>query len=199
MKKVLIAPIVAGLLFLSACSNASSAQTAPQANVNGNGGPNGAGRGVYQQNLQQYADEANNAPDKTELSKDQFTAEMQTLMQQQRAQFRAGSGGQLSSNMQGFGSGRMMNGQRFGSGAFARGGGPRFGSGAARSGGIQNGLAAAVSFYKYTDPQGNEALIALNANGQVVMHWPMPFGRGARGFGSGQPPMGNQNNQPAQQ
>lgn len=188
MKKLLIVPVVAGLLALSACSS-SSAQNAPQVDMQG-GSSQGFNRQNYQQNLQQYGDEANAASDKTELTKDQFTAEMQTVMQTQRAQFQAGSG----SMMPRFGSGTFMRngGQGFGSGRFMQGGAPRFGSGASHSGGFQNGLTNAVSFYKYTDPSGNEALIALDANGQVVFHWPMPFGRhGGMMNGNGQPPMGN--------
>ena len=190
MNKLLIAPLVAGFLLLAACNGNTSAQNAPQANAQGGG----FDRQNYRQNLQQYADEANSAPDKTQLTKDQFTAEMQTLIQTQRAQFRAGSG----SMMQGFGSGHMMNGQRFGSGSFM--GGPRFGSGGfaggprggSGAGIMQNRLATATTFYKYTDPNGNEALVALDANGQVVFHWPMPFGRrGGMMNGNGQMPAGN--------
>ncbi|HVW67239.1 MAG TPA: hypothetical protein VHA78_05970 [Candidatus Peribacteraceae bacterium] len=189
MKKILAAPVVAGLLLLAACSANTSAQNAPQANAQGGG----FNRQNFQQNLQQFADEANNASDKTELTKDQFTAEMQTLIQTQRAQFQAGSGSMMAR----FGSGQFMRdrtGSGFmmrGSGSFAQGNGPRFGSGSSR-GGFQNGLATATTFYKYTDSNGNEALIALDANGQVVFHWPMPFGRGRGGMmNGGQPPMGD--------
>jgi len=124
---------------------------------------------MNQQDLQKYVAEANAAADKTILTKDQFIAEMTALRDKQRAQFSVQGGQQFS---------RSGN-PRFGSGG-------RMGQGAAGTGRMmQNRLAAATTFWKYTDPTGNEVLLALDESGQVLIKWPTAFGRGGRGMMSG--------------
>jgi len=180
-KTLLLTTCLTGVLLLSACSTASSMpgtpdnsgqpQNAPQAN-GGNGGQGFGQRGprpMTPEEMQADIDEANAATDKTTLTKDQFTAELQTLMAAQRAKFRQQSSGQQSSYQ---GSRGFMTGQ-------------------SRSG-MPDRLATAVTFYKYTDPNGNEALLALDANGSVVMKWPRAFGRGGSGGPGGQGGMGGQ-------
>lgn len=171
---------LAGTLLLGACGSPSSARQ----NGAPNGGP-GTGRrpGMSQAKMQKFADEANAAADKTVL-KEEFTAEMTALREKRMAQFPRGGSGQRFPRGDGprFGSGARA---RFGSGSRAQGQGP----GGAN---MQERLASATAFWKYTDPNGNEALLALDANGQVIMKWPMPFGRGRPG---GQPPPGAPNGQ----
>lgn len=116
---------------------------------------------IMQQDLQKFVDEANAASDKTVLTKDQFTAEMTSLRQQQMAKFQ----------------------QQFSGGQSSQWAGRPFQDGQHSSRpGEQDRLATAVTFWKYTDPSGNEVLLALDANGQVVTKWPMAFG-GHRGRG----------------
>ncbi len=116
---------------------------------------NGSMRG-NPQNLQKYAAEANAAKDKTSITKDQFVTELQAMMQAQRAKYQQNAGNGSSQN-----AGVVTQFQN----------------------GIQSRLSGAATFYKYTDPSGNEALIALDASGNVVMKWPRPFGSGRR-FGT---------------
>jgi hypothetical protein len=137
------------------------------------------GPGQNQQDLQKYADEANAAADKTVLTKDQFQTEMQSQLAQMRARFQS-QGGQTSSAGPRLGSGSRMGFGRGGSGAT-----------------LSDRLATATTFLKYTDPSGQEVLLALDANGKVVSKWPRNFG-GRSGPG-GQPPAGNNAPQNGQQ
>ena len=176
-KNVILAVCASGVLFLSACSTTNSAPTdgsvPPQANTTApTDGQQQQRPMMNQQNMQQFADEANAAPDKTTLTKDQFTTEIKTLMDAQRAKFQQS------------GSGRYMNGMNRGSGSMMRGG-MRTQSGAS----MQDRLASAVIFEKYTDPSGSEVLLALDADGKVLMKWPRAFGNRG-GMGGGQGPMG---------
>jgi hypothetical protein len=169
-KTVIFTSCIIGVLLLSACAGSGVAQNdgalPPASDTNGAPPPIGGSGSVRQrqsltlQDQQQYLDEANAAPDKTTLTKDEFTAELQTLMQAQRATFqRQQSGSQLPSG----------NFPRMGSGSRLRGQGLSSGSGAL------NRLANATTFLKYTDPSGAEALLALDADGNVLMKWPRAF------------------------
>lgn len=167
-------PSLIALLALGACAHADAGQqgNGPQASSAMTGQMGQRPPMMHQQDLQQYADEANAASDKTVLTKDAFTAEMTALRQKQMAQFQAQ------------GNGQQGNRPRFGSGAGMR---MQRGSGSTNG---QDRLATATTFWKYTNPAGVETLLALDANGNVLLKYPMAFGRRG-GSGSGrQMPMG---------
>ena len=149
---------IATALLLSACGSAGAPPPPDHVQRDDNQ------RGMMRINLQKYADEANAAADKTTLTKDQFIAEMQTIMAAERLKFPQQNSGAMMRGPRG-NSGSMMRGQRGGSGSM-----------------MINRLESATSFYKYTDPSGAEAIIALDTDGNVIMKFPHAFGqRGGSG------------------
>lgn len=129
--------------------------------------PQGQGRDFNpsSQDLQKYIDEANAAADKTVLTKEQFTAEMTAQRQQQMEQLQQQFGQQSSRWGGGFGaqSSRPFIGQR------------------PENAERRDPIESAVTFWKYTNPEGEVTLLAIDASGKVIMKFPTAFG-GARPF-----------------
>ncbi|MFA6523168.1 MAG: S-layer homology domain-containing protein [Candidatus Peribacteraceae bacterium] len=163
---------------LSIKETGASAFVAPTETADGT---HSADAGFAAEDLQQYLDAANAAADKTILSKTEFTTALAALMKADRP----GDAGQSQSSrpapssFPGGGSMQFPGGQppNIGSGSMMHGPGGNGG------GGSQEQLASASSYLKYTDTDGNTVLLALDADGNVIMKWPMAH----RGGGSPPP------------
>jgi hypothetical protein len=152
------------MLLLAGCS-AQSAQ-GHVSMQNGQYRNFGQRRAMTPEEMQKDIDEANAASDKTSITKDAFVAQLQTLIQAQREKFQQQNGDQQSS---------------FQGGQFSRGSG----SGQFGANGMSDRLATAVQFFQYTDKNNQISLLALDADGKVVMKWPRAFPMGGMRGGSG--------------
>lgn len=173
-KQLAVTAALSAALLLSACSG-TAAQGAGAQPPGGPGGqpPTGQRPGMSQEEMQSYVAAANAAPDKTVLTKDEFTAEMNALREKQMAGFQqtrsTGSSSSENPRIRWGTGGQLPPGQT--------------------PGGMMGGrIQTATTFLKYTDGSGSEVLLALDGSGNVVLKWPMQFRPGGRG-GFGRPGM----------